>query len=201
MPLDTAAIVLAGGKSTRFGRDKAAEPLLGVPMLQRVVDLTEGLVDEVIIVGRPGQDLAWVRTERPSRAVEDLYPGAGPAGALYTGLTASQAPVALAVACDMPLLQLALLAALLQLGRDHDLVVPVCDGLPQPLCAVYRTSCRERLRAELEAGDLKLVSIIDKLSAHYVEEKEWHAFDPGGLSFANLNSEADLRRAEALLSA
>jgi hypothetical protein len=44
------------------------------------------------------------------------------------------------------------------------------------------------------------VSIVDKLGARYVEEKEWRSFDPDGLSFSNLNSEADLRRAEALLS-
>jgi molybdenum cofactor guanylyltransferase len=199
MPNETAAIVLAGGRSTRLGRDKASEPLLGVPMLQRVIDRLAGLTDEIVVVGRRDQDLSWARGEH-LRIVEDLYPDAGPLGGIYTGLTAIEEPLAIAVACDMPLLQPALLAALIRLGHKHELVVPVNDGLPQPLCAVYRKACAGPIQTQISKGNLKLTGVVESLGAHYVEPEEWRIFDPDGLSFQNLNSEAGLRGAEVLLA-
>jgi molybdopterin-guanine dinucleotide biosynthesis protein A len=195
---NSTAIILAGGRSTRLGRDKASEPLLGVPLLRRVIDSLAGLVDELVVVGRRDQDLEWARTSKV-RIVSEVYPDSGPAGGLYTGLESIAAPVALAVACDMPLLQPPLMAALLALVRGHQAVVPVSDGQLQPLCAVYRKSCLDRIQAEIEAGNLKLVSIVERLDAHYVERDVWRKYDPDGLSFSNLNSEADLRRAESIL--
>jgi len=113
-----AAIILAGGKSTRLGRDKASELLLGRPLLQRVIDRLAGLVDEYVIVSAVGQELPEVVVPVPPSVVEDIYPETGPLGGIYTGLKAARAPVGLAVACDMPLLQRPLVAELLRLARS-----------------------------------------------------------------------------------
>jgi molybdopterin-guanine dinucleotide biosynthesis protein A len=169
-------------------------------LLQRVHDSLAGLVDEFVVVGRQDQDLEWARTGKV-RIVADAYPDRGPAGGLYTGLKSIGAPVALAVACDMPLLQPRLMAALLALASDHEAVVPISDGQPQPLCAAYRKRCRERIEAEIEVGNLKLVSIVERLDPHYVQPEAWRAYDPDGLSFWNLNTEADVRQAEGILRA
>lgn len=191
--------MLAGGKSTRLGRDKASAPLLGVPMLQRVLDRLAGLTDETVIVGRRDQDLGWAQGKR-LRVIHDLFPGRGPAEGLCTGLEAIEAPLAVAVACDMPLIEPALVSRLLQLASDHEAIVPVSEGLPQPLCAVYRQSCGERIRAQIAAGNLKLILIISHLNVRYVEQDEWCAFDREGLSFQNLNSEDALKKASKLLA-
>ena len=169
-------------------------------MLQRVLDRVAGIVDEIVVVARPGQDLRWVCSEG-LRIVEDLYPGSGPLGGIYTGLSTVTAPVAIAVACDMPLLRPALLAALLCLGYEHDVVVPVKDGLLQPLCAAYNQAGVQRLGMETQAGNLRLTSVVEGLRAYLVEPEVWRKFDPEGLSFHNVNSETDLRCAEALLAA
>jgi molybdopterin-guanine dinucleotide biosynthesis protein A len=194
------AIVLAGGMSTRLGRDKAGEVLLGRTLLQRVIDSVAGSADEIVVVCRAGQELPALDSMATISRVEDLYPDAGPLGGLYSGLLALEARCALAVACDMPLLQPALLGELVRLGRDHDIVAPVQDGLPQPLCAAYSKACIEPIRRCLEAGIYKLTAFFAALQPYFLMPEQWRCFDPEGLSFQNLNTPADRVRIEALLS-
>ncbi len=201
LALDVAAIVLAGGKSTRLGRDKASEPLLGVPLLQRVLDSLAGLAAEVVIVRAKGQKLPELTPIGGLRVVEDLDPETGPLGGIYTGLDAIAAPSGLAVACDMPLLRPALLAELLRLVGRYDAVTPVSGGMRQPLCAVYSKACLGAIRRRLDAGDYRLTALLDDLKVLDVPESSWRAFDPDGISFLNLNREDDLARAEAILQA
>ncbi len=193
-----AAIILAGGKSTRFGRDKASTIVLGRSLLQRAIDSFAGLVDEYVVVRAVGQTLPSLATAVELTTVEDLYPETGPLGGIYTGLKTRLSPVAVVVACDMPLLQPALLRELLRLAPAHDLVVPMNDGMPEPLCAAYSKSCLGPIEAQLEAGVFKVTGFFEQLSPLYIGPEQWRAFDPDGLSFQN---ESDLTRIEALLTA
>jgi len=194
-----AAIVLAGGKSTRLGRDKASELLLGVPLLQRVVDRLSGLVAEIVLVTARGQTLPGIRTSVPAVVVEDLYPESGPLGGLYTGLRAAGQEAAIAVACDMPLLQPELVAELLRLSAAADVVVPLAEDFAQPLCAVYAKACLEPMRRCLDDGRFKLMGFYGDVRVVEVLPEVWRRFDPAGLSFHNLNREEDVARAEAIL--
>jgi molybdopterin-guanine dinucleotide biosynthesis protein A len=197
-----AALVLAGGRSTRLGRDKASEPLLGVPMLQRVIDRLAGLVDEYVIVTRDEeQALPSLVAPAPVAVVADVFRDAGPLGGIYAGLKAARAPHCLALACDMPLVQRALVAELLRLAAGYDVVMPVSDGLPQPLCAVYTTACLEPIRSQLEAGKYKITNFLGYVRPRYVQPEEWREFDPEGLSFLNVNREEDLQRAIEIIRA
>lgn len=195
-----AAIVLAGGRSTRLGRDKAGELLLGRSLLQRVLDRLAGLVDEYVVVRAPGQTLPPIQAPAPLSVVEDAYPNAGPLGGLYTGLASMRAPRAVAVGCDMPLLQPALLSELLRLAPGRDAVVPL-NGLPEPLCAAYAASCLPAIREKLDRGSLKMTGFYDDVDVLYVEPGVWHRFDPEGLSFLNVNRDEDLLRVRELLEA
>lgn len=194
-----AGIVLAGGLNTRFGRDKASELLRGRSLLQRVLDRLDGIVDEYVVVKAAGQELASVYASRPITYVEDLFPGAGPLGGVYTGLSTMAATRAVAVACDMPLLKPSLIALLRRLQPEHDAVVPL-NGLPEPLCAVYAATCIPAIKAQLEAGSYKMTSFLDDLAVRYVEPGEWQRLDKDGLSFLNVNTEEDLERAEQILA-
>ena len=196
---NVAGIVLAGGQSTRLGRDKASELVKSRSLLQRVLDRLDGFVDEYVVVTAPGQELAPLFASRPISTVEDAYPGAGPLGGLYTGLSSMAAPRAIAVACDMPLLKPALLSLLLRLQPGHDAVVPR-NALPEPLCAVYAAACLPAVKGRLEAKDYKMTGFFDAVDVRFVEPSEWQAVDADGVSFLNVNNEEDLRRAEALLS-
>ena len=194
----SAAIILAGGHSSRLGRDKASELLLGRSLLQHVVDRLQGVVDEYVIVRAAGQALPQIETGATVDIVEDAYPQIGPRGGVYTGLHALQAPHAITLACDMPLLQPALLAELLRVAPGHDAVVPL-NRLPEPLCAVYAASCLPAIEQCIEAGSYKLTGFLEAVDVLYLNPESWRSFDPEGVSFLNVNREADLRRAETLL--
>jgi molybdopterin-guanine dinucleotide biosynthesis protein A len=198
-PPNSAGIILAGGKSRRLGRDKASETLLGLTLLQRAVSALDGLVEEVVVVRSRGQELPQVACSVPLRLVDDLRPDAGPLGGLVTGLVSTDARACLAVACDMPLLQGALLAAILSLLPGHDAVVPVAAGGPQPLCAAYSRSALPVLQKHLDAGGLRLSDAVASLDVVAAGPDLWRPLDPDGLSFINVNSEEDLRSAETRL--
>lgn len=193
------AIVLAGGRSTRLGRDKASEPLLGRPLLQHVLDRISGLVDELIIVRAPRQALPEIDTALQLRVVDDAYPGRGPLGGIYTGLHAARAGRCLAVACDMPLLSRLLLGELLRRSAECDVVMPVIE-FPEPLHAVYARSCVEAMRERLDSGQLKITGFLGAVHVCYMREAECRSFDPDLRSFVNTNTEEDLVRARALLA-
>jgi molybdopterin-guanine dinucleotide biosynthesis protein A len=194
------AIVLAGGKSTRLGRDKASEMLLGRPLLQHVLDRVRGVADEIVVVRRAGQVLPALEAGVDVKVVEDVYRDTGPLGGLYTGLQALRGPQAVTVACDMPLLQPQLLLELLRLGVEHDAVVPVRDSMPEPLCACYSRACLPVVERCLEAGAYKLSGFFDAIDVLYLDPEVWRRFDPEGLSFQNLNREEDKQRIEGLLA-
>jgi molybdopterin-guanine dinucleotide biosynthesis protein A len=193
------AIVLAGGRSTRLGRDKASEPLLGRSLLQHVLDRISGLVDELIIVRAPRQALPEIDTALQLRVVDDLYPGRGPLGGIYTGLHAARTGRCLAVACDMPLLSRLLLGELLRRSAECDVVMPVIE-FPEPLHAVYARSCVEAMRERLDSGQLKITGFLGAVHVCYMREAECRSFDPDLRSFVNTNTEEDLVRARALLA-
>jgi molybdopterin-guanine dinucleotide biosynthesis protein A len=192
-------IVLAGGKSTRLGRDKAAEVLLGRTLLQRALDTLESVADEFVIVKAQRQVVPDILTDKPWREAEDLYSETGPLGGIFTGLSAMRTDSALVVACDMPLLQAPLLAELSRRLAGHDAVTPVNDGQPEPLCAAYTKGCIPAIQRRLDAGAYKTSGLFDDVDALLLEPEEWRRFDPEGLSFLNVNREADLERAKTLI--
>jgi len=212
-------VILAGGKSRRLGRDKASEVLAGKTLLQRAIDASATLASLYVIVTARGRQIPAIDSAVPVSTVEDSYPETGPLGGIYTGLSAltpgpqdQTSPLlqrqaggrgegfpALVLACDLPLLQPLLLRELLRLAPGHDAVVPVKDGLPEPLCAVYSTRCVEPARRLLERGAYKVAGLFDDVDTLLVPESHWRTLDRDGLSFLNVNHEEDLLRAHALI--
>jgi len=196
----TSAIIVAGGRSTRLGRDKASEPLFGRPLLQHVIDRVAPVASEIIIVHAEGQELPAVDAAVAMRAVADAYPNAGPLGGIYSGLVAMSAPQALAVACDMPLLCAPLLRHLIDVAPAADVVMPVL-AYPEPLHAIYGAACIAPIRERLEAGHLKITNFLGAVRVRYVREDECRAFDPGLRSFMNANTDEALARIRELMAA
>ncbi len=194
------AIVLAGGRSTRLGRNKASELLLGRPMLQHVIDRVAVVVDEIVIVRAAGQALPRIDTALPVEVVEDVYPESGPLGGIYTGLQAARAERSLAVACDMPLLSGPLLRELLRRSSGCDVVMPVLE-YPEPLHAVYAKVCSAPIRERLERGQRKITAFLGAVHVCYIREAECREFDPELRSFMNTNTEEALALARTALEA
>ena len=195
MTLDITGMILAGGTSRRFGRDKASEPLEGRPLLQWVEQRLEQVTQEIIVVKAAGQKLPALELPRPLTVIEDVIPGKGPLGGIYSGLQAASHELSLAVGCDMPLLSVPLLRRLCALADGYDVVIPRRAGRLQPLHAVYRRDCREAMQRELQAGRLEVISFLHAVRVRYVDEDEWAPYDKEGFSFFNVNAEADLVQA------
>jgi molybdopterin-guanine dinucleotide biosynthesis protein A len=195
-----AAIIVAGGKSTRLGRDKASALLLGRPLLQHVLDRVGGVVQEAIIVRAAGQNLPSLAMSIPLRVVEDRYPNTGPLGGICTGLMATDASRSIAVACDMPLLSTRLVAELFRQSEDVDVVMPVRE-YPEPLHAVYSAACIPPMRDRLRSGNYKITGFLGATRVRYVREDELRAIDPEGRSFLNTNTEQDLLEVARIIEA
>jgi molybdopterin-guanine dinucleotide biosynthesis protein A len=199
--LDVTSIILAGGGSSRLGRDKASEPVNGRPLLQWVAERLEQVAAEIVVVRAAGQLLPSIETRRPLKVAEDILQGRGPLAGIHSGLQSASDDLSIAVGCDMPLLCVPLLQHLCQLAKGYDVVMPTRGGQPQPLHAVYRRSCVEAIGEELRAGRLKVISFLGAVRVRYVGEEEWARYDGEGLSFFNVNTEDDLKQAALLLKA
>ncbi|GIW13143.1 MAG: putative molybdenum cofactor guanylyltransferase [Tepidiforma sp.] len=198
------AIILAGGRSTRFGRDKASAPLRGRPLLQWVADAVAPAVDRLIIVHAPGQALPAIDAPLPLDFAADETPGLGPLAGLAAGFAVSSAGLAFACSCDAPLIAAALVSRLAAIARETgaDVVRPRIGGFPQPLVAVYRpASCLAPFRAALAArsGGLRIVAACEGLRVVEPSDADLAPFDPGFRSFLNANTPERLAEIDRLL--
>jgi len=190
-------IVLAGGRSTRFGSDKASALLLGRPLLQWTVDALACVADEVVVVAANGQNLPGFTCARPARIVRDLYLERGPLAGIVTGLSASANPLCLVLACDMPAARAEVLAALLAAIEGFDAACPEIQGDLQPLFAVYRRdSCLPAFREALESGRSAVRAGLDRVRMRTVDGAELRRHDAALLSFRGSNTRAELSRLE-----
>jgi molybdopterin-guanine dinucleotide biosynthesis protein A len=172
----TTGVVLAGGRSTRLGQDKALLRLAGgQTLVGTAVATLHPLVAEVVVVASDGQRLG----DLPARIVPDVYPDGGALGGIYSGLLAAQHDHALVVACDMPFLSPALLRHLLALPRDYDVLLPrLAGGLLEPLHAIYSRACLDTIERQLAAKRYRVVGFLDRVRVRYVDEPELRRFDP-----------------------
>lgn len=193
---DATAIVLAGGKSTRFGRDKASELFLGEPLLQRTVRCLVPLAVEVIVVRAAGGEKSTPVEAPRLREVADIYPDRGPLGGIYTGLMASNSLRNLVVGCDMPFLNLDLIRYLFSVVEDYDVVMPRMGGKTEALHAIYTKNCLRFIESLAQQGEFRVIQFLDAVRVRFVEDEEIDLFDRERLSFFNINSRADLRYAE-----
>ena len=190
---DVAVFVLAGGKSTRMGADKAFVTLDGRTLLTRALELARTVTDNVRIVGSAEKFAAF------APVVEDVFRECGPLGGIHAALRASGAEMNLMLAVDVPFVPPALLRYLVSRARGSDAVatVPRADGGWQPLCAVYRPVFADVAEKALRAGRCKIGALFADINVLAIEEEELAraGFAPG--LFRNLNTKDDLEAARA----
>ncbi|MBL7126311.1 MAG: molybdenum cofactor guanylyltransferase [Dehalococcoidales bacterium] len=196
--MEISSIVLAGGKSSRFGHDKVFKTVGDQNLLDLVINCVSPLSQETILV-TAGRD-ALVQSDKYQglRTVTDVYPGKGPLGGVYTGLLTSKSSFNLVVASDMPFLNTALLRHMIQVSAGFDLVVPRIGELVEPLHAIYARNCLEPMAHLLRRNELSVHRLFPLVSTRYVEADEIEQFDPEHLSFFNVNTRADLVKAEEI---
>jgi len=195
--------VLAGGGSTRFGRDKALVEIDGKPMLLRMRELLATVASEVNVVTAPAK-YASIGVH----SVADRWPGQGPLGGIITALRHSEADDSqcqwnLMVSCDMPFLTREWMVFLVQRAADSaaQVVLPRSQHGPEPLCACYKTTAGRALQAAFEAGVRKVTQALLEVQTEVLDEADWKRFDIGGRLFWNMNTPAEYAEARRILKA
>lgn len=189
-------IILAGGHSQRMGTSKALLPLPGQPSATFLSHLTSTLAPlcaEVLIVARDPAQFAHVALPA-ARVVFDAKPGSGPLMGLYSGLNAMQSSTALVIAVDMPFAQPALLSFLLSHREENTLLVPVVEGVPQVLLALYPRSILPLIASLIQQGKRAPRALLEVAPVRYIEEEQLREVDPQLRSFVGINTPEDLTR-------
>jgi len=194
------AVVLAGGRSTRFGEaDKAVADLAGKPMIRRVVDRITPVVDAVVVNCRAAQRAA-IRDALDGAGVpvtfaEDEYPDEGPMAGMATGLRAVDGEYAFVVACDMPFVDAEFVDYLFERAAGHDAAVPRPDQWFETTHAVYRAAAMaDACEAALSAGEDRIVAPLFELDFVVVDGDEVRAHGHPR-TFENCNTPEDFEDA------
>ncbi|MHB8105580.1 MAG: molybdenum cofactor guanylyltransferase [Dehalococcoidales bacterium] len=198
--MDINCIILAGGKSTRFGHDKVLEKIGNTSLLEQVISHVDPICKDIIIVTAKGRTFAQLANRPKIKIISDIFPGQGSLGGIYTGLTTSESFYNLVVAADMPFLNESLLRYMIKVADGYDFILPHINNMYEPLHAIYSKNCINPSQSILEKGEKVIIKLFDFVKVRFVEAKEIDAFDPKHLSFFNVNTIADIERAKQILN-
>ena len=190
-------VIQAGGESRRMGQDKGLLLLLGQPLIARVMARVASLADEVLVTTNHPEAYRFLGVP----LFEDVYPGTGALGGLYTALTVARHPLVAVVACDMPFASPEILAAARErlLEAEVDVVIPQSEDGYEPFHAVYRRDiCLPAVKDALEAGERRLISWFPAVKVATLSAEEASRLDPLKLAFWNLNTPEELQQAEQM---
>lgn len=198
--MDT-GVIIAGGRSTRFGdEDKAVADLAGTPMIRRVADRITPVIGSLIVNCRDGQVSAITEAldgyEHDVTFAVDDRPDRGPMAGIMTGLRAVPTEYAFVVACDMPYVDPKFVSHLFNRAAGNDAAVPrLDDRWFQTTHAVYRAdTMANACEAALGRAERKIIEPLFELDYVVVEEDEVE--EHGDVdTFENVNTRADLRAA------
>jgi molybdopterin-guanine dinucleotide biosynthesis protein A len=185
-------VVLAGGRSARFGRDKLAVAIEGRSMLDHAITAVEQVAGSVVVVAPPDSVPAMASD---ARLVHDSHAFEGPLAGLATGLNALDPTLerVLVVGGDMPTLVPAVLRRLTDALETHEAAVLSDDAGPRPLpIALRRSAAAPALARLLSTGDRRLRALFVELDVVVVPSATWRLDDPEGLTLRDVDVPGDL---------
>ena len=184
-------LILCGGKSRRMGLDKASLPFGDETMLARVARLLAQIVDPLVVVAAPDQELPEVSV--PVTVVFDRAEDQGPLEGLAAGIEAlsDQVDAVYATSCDVPLLTVDFVRLVIGSLADHDVAVPKDSRHFHPLSAVYRVSVLAHIESLLSQARRRPVYLFDEVDTLEIPTTKLVAADPELLSLRNLNCPKD----------
>jgi molybdopterin-guanine dinucleotide biosynthesis protein A len=189
---DVTAIVLAGGRSSRFGRDKLAEPIDGRPLLDHAIDSVRPIASRILVVVAP-HSAPFVPPG--ATIVHDPTPFEGPLAGLLAGLGAARDQVVFAIGGDTPGLVVDVVESMLAAldSASVDAVVLEHDGRARPLPVVLRREPALAAAADLYArGERRMRALTEALATHVVPEPAWRSLDPDAITLRDIDTPADL---------
>jgi molybdopterin-guanine dinucleotide biosynthesis protein A len=169
---ELSGVVLAGGRSTRMGREKATLRIDGERLVDRAVRILRTCCHEVLVASGDGARLGGLEVPQ----VADAVPDAGPLGGLVAGLEAAAHDLVAVVAVDMPNADPVVLRGLARRWSGQAAVIPRSGGRLQPLHAVWSRSAAHDLRVLLSRGERSVTAVAELLGALVVDADGWGPF-------------------------
>ncbi|MCJ7423623.1 molybdenum cofactor guanylyltransferase [Candidatus Bathyarchaeota archaeon] len=201
---DRSAVILAGGSSSRFGKDKGLMDLADKPLIKYVLDAASNLVEEtIVVVSSNAQAKSYTKAlDADVKVLVDAENIQTPLIGALTGFDAAHGEYSLLLPCDVPFVSKDILALLLDLCTDKAAAIPrQPNAYMEPLHAVYCTKpALDAARTALNRGELNMKAMVEKLrGVRYVSSLVLQQLDPDLRTFFNVNTPSDLKRAEAVL--
>jgi molybdenum cofactor guanylyltransferase len=165
--LKTTGIILAGGKSSRMGANKALLKIGDKTVIERIVHQLNRIVDEIIVVTNHFQDYEFLQLPM----VEDNWKGMGPLAGIEAGLNASSTERNLVVACDMPFISIDLGKYLLTTLAQYQAAVPEISGQLHPLFAAYRKDMCEAVSKSLNENQLRIKQLLHTIHVKIIKNE------------------------------
>jgi len=189
--MQACGVILAGGRSTRMGRNKALLELEGEPLISRLARRFSCWFAQVVVVTNTPADFAFLGLQ----TVSDRIPGLGPLGGLEAGLQASRFEYAFFCAVDMPFVDESLVRYMVGEAPGHDIVVPRVAGEFEPMHAVYGKGCLPVITRNLDARRLRPIAIFTDLRVRVIDDAELRRFGDPERLFFNCNTPDDWEQA------
>lgn len=181
--MEVTAIILAGGNSSRMGEDKGLMLLEGKPMIQHVIDVLQGVVEDIIIVSNNNE-----YEQFGCKVFADQVKGKGPLGGIYTGLIHSNTQQSLILSCDIPYINANLLNLLISHSEGYDITIPEKDGFTHQLIGVFSERCVITFKNALDDNELKLIDVFKKLNLNIIDANQFSQ-----RLFTNVNERDDIK--------
>ncbi len=187
-------IILAGGKNTRIGMEKAFLRIGDKVIIEEVSAKLSRIFPKIMVVTNSPNPYCYQGLE----VVRDILPDKGALGGIYSGLVASETHYNFVLACDMPFISLDLIEYMRENAEGYDVVIPKLNNYFQPLHAIYSKDCIQPIKAQLHRNELQVFGFFDRVEVKCISAEEVKAFDPRGIAFFNINTKDDMEEAERI---
>ena len=183
--MDINIYILAGGKSSRMGTDKATTLFHGKQMIQHVIDIVTLISSNIFILSNHES-----HTQFGLECIKDAIKDVGPAGGIDAMLQHTNQENNFIVSCDMPFIDDVSIRKIILASENFDITIPMLNNYPEALIGNYHQSCKSIWRSELLKGERKLSTLISNFNTHFMDGNELQKQNP--LLFSNFNSLKDM---------
>ncbi|WP_031514934.1 molybdenum cofactor guanylyltransferase [Desulfofalx alkaliphila] len=192
--MKASAAILAGGKSSRMGTNKAFLEVRSCRIIDHTMDELKKVSDDILLITNKPEEYKGLGV----RLAKDIYPGMGPLSGIHSALVHAGHRAVLVVACDMPFIEAGLARYLISFADDYQVIIPVVDGYHEPLFAVYSTSCVPHIERCILQGKRRVIDFFSSVRVKYVNEEEISKVANLELVFYNVNTPKELALAKKI---
>jgi molybdenum cofactor guanylyltransferase len=186
---NVSVFILAGGKSTRFKKDKTLFPYKGKPLIEYVIEAVKPFSKNVSIVADDCARFEYLQLP----CYTDMVKNAGSFGGLYTALCHCSTDTGLLLGCDMPNLNSNLLIYMISKTGDSDIVIPCRpNGWFEPLHAIYSKNCLPIIDTHIKSGKKQIIGFYNEVKLRKITDDEIKRFADPDIVFKNINYPQDI---------